>query len=748
MPKRFGFLLSLGLMLALGAIVACGGSAAPAVERFTPGAPAASSDATSVPAVAPTEAVEAMATVPAGSVTMAMRNLRSGAGTPRFCTAGCAETVYLLAILETLTGVEAGPGGALDPQNIPMLAKSWELSADQKTMDFVLEEGIMFHKDWGEMTAEDVAFSYNDANAFTTPESIHGQAGDFAPLIANVEALDKYTVRFNFQLFHQAMPLRYMGPFYQSAGIVPKKAFDELGPDGMREVYIGTGPFIFDEWKKSESLIAHAVDEHWRKVPAVKEIRILDIPEGAARTAMLETGEAQIAGELPYKDVVRLQKKGFKLQRDNGRSLEQGMFFSGNYWETKHPVSGKVLTRTFVDKPWIGKFGDAESMENARKVRIAMSMALDRQGIKDSLTEGLGEDCYLIQISTQQAEWKDRWEMPYDPEGAKKLLAEAGYLGFAARTAMLETGEAQIAGELPYKDVVRLQKKGFKLQRDNGRSLEQGMFFSGNYWETKHPVSGKVLTRTFVDKPWIGKFGDAESMENARKVRIAMSMALDRQGIKDSLTEGLGEDCYLIQISTQQAEWKDRWEMPYDPEGAKKLLAEAGYPNGFEAELWVGPGGFTAELGDAIAGLWLKNLNVNTIVDRITYTKFRPTLVQRSNTQIYSSAGDEGKTGFPVHWPKGFQGSSLTDGGWGPGFEDPFYTDMLFKMNAINEPADRLPLAEEYFDHVFETGMQPCVIQIPYHPIYDPNQIAEWKPFPNMNGNLSGAAAFETIVLK
>ena len=90
MPKRFGFLLSLGLMLALGAIVACGGSAAPAVERFTPGAPAASSDATSVPAVAPTEAVEAMATVPAGSVTMAMRNLRSGAGTPRFCTAGCA----------------------------------------------------------------------------------------------------------------------------------------------------------------------------------------------------------------------------------------------------------------------------------------------------------------------------------------------------------------------------------------------------------------------------------------------------------------------------------------------------------------------------------------------------------------------------------------------------------------------------------------------------------------------------------
>ena len=603
MPRKpLGFLL-LGVLLTMGVIVACGGAAATPAARFTPAAPAATSvpaapAATSVPAAAATSVPAAATAKPAGVVTMAMRNLRSGAGTPRFCTAGCAETIYLLAITETLTGVKAGPGGPLDPQNIPMLAESWELAADQKTMDFKLRKGVMFHKDWGEMKAIDVAFSYNDANAYTTPESIHGQAGDFAPLIESVEAIDEYTVRFNFLLFHQAMPLRYMGPFYQSAAIMPKAVFDKLGPDGMREVYIGTGPFIFDEWKKSESLIVHSVTEHWRQVPAVAEIRILDIPEGSARTAMLETGEAQIAGELAYKDVVRLQKKGFKLQRDNGRSLEQGMFFSGNYWETTHPVSGKALDRTFVDKPWIGKFGDAESMENARKVRIAMSMALDRQGIKESLTEGLGEDCYLIQISTQQAEWKDKWEMPYDPEGAKKLLAEAGY------------------------------------------------------------------------------------------------------------------------------------------------------PDGFEASLWVGPGGFTAELGDAIAGLWLKNLNVKTVVDRITYTKFRPTLVQRTNTQIYSSAGDEGKTGFPVHWPKGFQGSALTDGGWGPGFEDPFYTDMLFKMNAINEPNDRLPLAEEYFDHVFETGMQPCVIQIPFHPIYDPNQIAEWKPFPNMNGNVSGAAAFETIVLK
>ncbi len=333
-----------------------------------------------------------------------------------------------MAITETLTGVKAGPGGALDPQNTPLLAESWEISPDQKYMDFKLRKGVMFHGDWGEMTAEDVAFSYNDANAFTTPESIHGQAGDFAPLIAEVEALDPYTARFNFTLFHQAMPLRYMGPFYQSAGITSKKVFDQYGPDGMREIYIGTGPFIFDDWKKSEVLRAHSVTEHWRKVPAIKEVIVLDIPEAASRTAMLETGEAQIAGELPFKDVVRLQREGnFELQRDNGLAHERGVFFSGNYWETEHPISKQALSRPRTAKPWIGFVDDPESMENARKVRWAMSLAVDREALNNSLVEGLGDVCYLIQISINQPGWQDKWEIPFDPVKAKQMLTEAGY---------------------------------------------------------------------------------------------------------------------------------------------------------------------------------------------------------------------------------------------------------------------------------------------------------------------------------
>ena len=607
--NRVGFLLLTGLFFVLGAVVACGGSAEPKAEFkgnsgvvTTPAAAAATTApvATTAPAAQPvaTKAPAAESTKSAGTLTIATRALRSGAGIPKFCTAGCAETVYLAGIYDTLTSVEAGPGGALDPQNAPGLAESWTIADDLAYMDFKLRNDVKFH-DGSSLDAADVAFSYNNANAAMNVDSIHGQAGDFAPFIAEVEALDPLTVRMNFTVMYSAMPLRYISPFYQSAAIVSKKVFDKLGEEGMRTDYTGTGPFIMDHYKKSESIFAHAVDEHWRKVPSVKELRILDIPETSARTAMLETGEAQIAGELAFKDVVRLQKDGFTLNRDNGYSQEVSIFMGGNYWSTVHPQKGTKLERPKIDKPWIGFFGDADSMERARKVRHALAMTIDRENINEQILAGLGETCYYNQISINQVGWMEKWAIPYDPEAARTFLKEAGYEG-----------------------------------------------------------------------------------------------------------------------------------------------------GGFSVDMWIGPGGIRVELGEAIAGNWLKELGIETNLDRITYTKYRPGLVQRTTSTYFMSAGDEGKTGFPVHWPKGMQGSAITDGGWGPGFEDPFYSQHFFKMNAEPDADKRMAMTEEYFDHVADVMLQPCIVEAPYHPMFDPKQIAEWKMHPSMNGNLSGANSFETVVFK
>ena len=155
------------------------------------------------------------------------------------------------------------------------------------------------------------------------------------------------------------------------------------------------------------------------------------------------------------------------------------------------------------------------------------------------------------------------------------------------------------------------------------------------------------------------------------------------------------------------------------------------------------------ETGEAaIAGLWLKELNVKTNLDRVTYTKYRPGLVQRTTSTLFLSGGDEGKTGFPVSWPKGFQGSAWSDGGWGPGFEDPFYAEFFKKMNAEPDQAKRLAMTEEYFDHAHHWMLQPGIVEVPWVPMYNPDTIADWRPHPSQNGNMSGVNSLETIVLK
>ncbi len=78
-----------------------------------------------------------------------------------------------------------------------MLALSYELEPSLDSAVFKLRAGVQFHLGYGEMTADDVKFSYDDANSTTSPKSIHGQADDFAALIQEIEVVDDYTLKVN-----------------------------------------------------------------------------------------------------------------------------------------------------------------------------------------------------------------------------------------------------------------------------------------------------------------------------------------------------------------------------------------------------------------------------------------------------------------------------------------------------------------------------------------------------------------------
>ena len=539
-------------------------TAAPEVIFETAATSAPAMFATAVPVATPTVAPKVANTEPSGALRVATSNFSNVEGTPQFCGPGCPETLYLLGVTETLTGVEAGPGGPLDPQSIPMLAESWEIPEDLSYIRFQIRAGVQFHNGWGEMTAEDVAFSYNNANAATNPESRNPRARVFADLIDEVLPVDTITVDFRLNSFDPTTPLRYMSPYFQGAGVVSRIAFNELGVEGMRDTFVGTGPYAVVEWPPDEILFVQALDDHWRRVPSVGEIKVFNVPEAATRMAILLSGESQIVTGLPARDMADLEAQGFKVERGNGR-------------------------------------GD-----------------------------------------------------------------------------------------------------------------QQSIVFSGNYWEKTHPITGVRLDRPQEDRPWIGIFDDPESLERARKVRWALAVAIDRQAINEDILAGMGEVCFLNQTSVRQPGWQGGWEIPYDPDKSRSLLEQAGYRDGFEIPLFVRSIGSNPEIAEAVASMWEIELNVATVLDFRPYAEFRPGLVARTTTTPWVSPG---RSGFPIHWPKGRRGSAITDGRWGPGFEDPTHTNNYFKMLSQIDSAMRTETAEDYFAHVHEVMLQPCIVgnSLPSH---------------------------------
>jgi ABC-type transport system substrate-binding protein len=315
----------------------------------------------------------------------------------------------------------------------PWLAKSWSVSPDLKQGKITFNEGVMFHNiggTWGEMTADDVAWSVNDASARITPTSIHGQAGDLAPVVGEFVAVDRYNVEFPFLTFDSRWEVNLFGQGGQGVGVFSKKAYDEKGEAFSRDNIIATGSYKVEEWVRDDHGIAEAVANHWKFQPKVKTYRIVEVPESSTRLAMLRTGEADIV-DAPPKDRNRLIQEGFKFAA-SGQATQLGVFFSGNLWEDKHAITGNPVSRegAFVaDLPYIGdpRPGQEADLEEARKVRRAMAMAIDKELVNETVIDNQGWIVHLEYLSTRNPNWQSKWEVPYDVNGAKELLKQTAW---------------------------------------------------------------------------------------------------------------------------------------------------------------------------------------------------------------------------------------------------------------------------------------------------------------------------------
>jgi ABC-type transport system substrate-binding protein len=323
-----------------------------------------------------------------------------------------------------------------DDGTLPWLASAWTLKPDLSGATLTIQSGVKFHvvdgNDFGELTATDVAWSMNDSNAVTNPQSIHGQAGDFAGLWGEWTVVDDQTVSFDFTAFDGTWKDDFLNQSGQAFVVFSKKAFDDMGEDWVRDHIVATGPYQPTEWLRDTSLTMEAVPNHWKFQPKTQTITILQVSESTTRSAMLRTGEADIAA-LEASDAVSFIDGGFG-KTNTGGGNQEGLFFSGNLWEKYSAREGEgqgepnetLLTRgTYTqDFPWIGNPDDAADMEEARLIRRALAIAIDRESIVENVLNGLGGVNYVQYFSHNHPLWQDKWDYYYDPDEAASIITD------------------------------------------------------------------------------------------------------------------------------------------------------------------------------------------------------------------------------------------------------------------------------------------------------------------------------------
>ena len=223
-----------------------------------------------------------------GTLVAALATVGLPVGTPELCLPTCSNEQYYYSVWDTLVQFSA------DGRTIPAVAASWDLAPDKSKFTWHVRPGIQFHKNWGEVTAEDVAWSTNTVNGNVNKETLHDVSGDLVCCYGETVAIDRYTAETEIIKWDSRAPAWLFSNLRDAYGISSKTIYDEFGKDGMRDIFVGTGPFEIREWRDNDKILLDALPEHYNQAAHIKSARIIEVPEEASRIAMFESGDAMI----------------------------------------------------------------------------------------------------------------------------------------------------------------------------------------------------------------------------------------------------------------------------------------------------------------------------------------------------------------------------------------------------------------------------------------------------------------------
>jgi len=293
-------------------------------------------------------------------------------------------------VAETLVAFAEG-----STQIVPGLAESWTISRDGLQYTFKLRKGVKFH-DGTPLDAEAVKFSIERQIVPDHPASKLGKypfANYFFGNVKAVEPLDELTVRFILKE-PRASFLDVMAA--AAAAIVSPTAVKKFGLDyGTNPV--GTGPFRFASWERGQRVVLEKNPAYWKFPVKVDRVVYRPIVEDQARLTELLTGGLDLIVGVP---------PDFVAQLEGNAKLALLKQVGAHVW---------YLGLNNEKKPFTDK-----------RVRQALNYAVDKDAIVRDVLKGTGAPSkgpVLPGTSGDEARLK---AFPYDPERAKKLLAEAG----------------------------------------------------------------------------------------------------------------------------------------------------------------------------------------------------------------------------------------------------------------------------------------------------------------------------------
>lgn len=319
---------------------------------------------------------------------------------------GNVDVRITYSVFDTLIRRDFAVAGGGAKSLKPSLAESWTRFGPSE-LQVRLRRGVKFH-DGSPLTADDVVFTFSPERLTAGKTAAIPDGRAYFGHLKEVRKIDDYTVRF---VTEQPDPVLEQRLAAYASWIVSKAQWMKYrtsDPNWMRTALreirwnsIGTGPLKFKEWRKDQYMAFVANDDYFLGKPAFKSVTFREVPELSTRIAGIASGEFDI-----IVDVTPDQIDTLKRYKD--------IDVRSSILENSHIVVFNMSAPVFKDK----------------RLRQAMSLAIDRRKLREALWRGLNytPNGWQLKVFGPLYDAK-RAGYVYDPARARELVKASGYDG-------------------------------------------------------------------------------------------------------------------------------------------------------------------------------------------------------------------------------------------------------------------------------------------------------------------------------